>query len=675
MKIIRNGHNYYNIFSQSLLANLTNLVGSSGTLYNIKLSTSLLAGSLLLFRSASTRRRSKLGASLLRGGVSSLKTAEASLRLASASKIITKSLLTLLLILLFYSQSQAQSKKKLQQWIQEGRTYFEQKAFLRAANTFQKVINTGKKGIYEETALYLAGLSYYYAKNYPTAIDYFQTLLDYYPNSGYADWAKYHKGLSMLENPNKKEGGYYVLFSTYENTSDAGLKDRILSATKFYWYKKEKLSFLRAYRHKVRKSFAPLLYEVLAYRLYQEKNFPELRQILAEAKQKKISSPNLMKIEKLLNENKGTSSTSSSDFDTLKISLILPFYVTPNDTAISKRSIPAVEFLAGMELALKEYYPAAPNIKLQVLDSWKDKYKIASYTTKELQQFKPHIIIGELYRSTTETLVSKMNGKNSLIVPPFVNRKYLYTINPNVFLPNPSLYKQGEAVAKYLVENLNKNKILIIYDNKPKNAEYKEGIREKLESYAPKVNYSIYSITEPEFKEQTTNLYLRLKEAIADSVKCFVFVSDSYELSEFFISKLAILDENAQTIVAGHPKWYFRKKLNRVILSERSAIIPGSYEPVNNPMDYNNFSRKYKETYGKSKPSFYSIQGYDIMRVICSNYKKVNEWENLQDIFHKAETFKGIAQNFYWGNSNENQSVILLKYKPVGYDPVYLWKK
>ncbi len=578
---------------------------------------------------------------------------------------------TLLFVLQF---AFGQSKKKLLAWINEGKAAFEQKAFLRAASHFQKVINAGKKGLYEEAALYLAGLSYYYAKDYPTAISYFQHLLDYYPNSGYAPWAKYHKGLSMLENPNKKEGGYYVLLRLYEEAGDAGLKDRIKNSVSYYWLKKEPLSFLRAYRLKVRKSFKPLLYEILAYRLYENKDYKAVRNLIKEARKEGISSGKLTKLERTLDSVKTSVATPSGSYDTLRITVLLPFFATSQATSLEKRSVPATEFLAGMEVALQKYYPAAPKIKLQVLDTWKDKQRLQKLLNNEVKNFNPHIIIGELYRKNSEELARLTKGQNYAVLVPFVNRKLLFEINPNVFLQNPSLFKQGQSVARYVTENQNKKKLLVIFDNKEKNYEYKEGIIDGLRQ-AQGVDYSTFTLVGSDLKARTEELYNRLKTATEEGIEAIFFVSDSYDLSEFFISKLAILDENAEVLIIGHPKWYFFNKLNKVILAERKSVIPGTYEPVNDPAEYSWFKNKYSMLFNKNVPPFYAVQGYDAIRMICYAYAKVNEWENNKDIFAKAESKKGIAQNYYWGNANSNQSVILLQYTPTGFTPLYLWKK
>ncbi len=580
-----------------------------------------------------------------------------------------------LFILLIISYiSYGQSKKKLLSWINEGKDAFEQKAFLRAASHFQKVINAGKKGLYEEAALYLAGLSYYYAKDYPTAITYLQHLLDYYPNSGYADWAKYHKGLSMLENPNKKEGGYYVLLRLYEETSDAGLKERVKNAVFHYWLKKEPLKFLRSYRFKVRKSFKPYLYEILAYRLYEDKDLQGTRNIITEARKEGISSVKLVKLERTLNSLKVTRETGN-DYDTLRITILLPFYATSQASRIEKRSLPATEFLAGIETALSKNYSAAPKIKLQVLDTWKDKNRLQQYLNNDVKKFNPHIIIGELYRTQSEALANYSKEMHSLIFVPFVNRKHLFEINQNVYLQNPSLFKQGQSLAKYVTENQNKKKILVIFDGKEKNYEYNQGIIDGL-NQAKGIHYSSFVLVGSDLKSQTTELYNRLKTALQDeNTEAIFFVSDSYDLSEFFISKLAVLDENAEVLILGHPKWYFFKNLNKIILAERKSVIPGAYEPVNNPAEYSYFRNKYASLFNQNIPPFYAVQGYDAMRMICLAYANVNQWKNNKDIFSKLESQKGIAQNYYWGQANSNQSVILLQYNRTGFTPLYLWKK
>ena len=163
------------------------------------------------------------------------------------------------------------------------------------------------------------------------------------------------------------------------------------------------------------------------------------------------------------------------DSTKINIAIILPFYVSRNDTLsksfddiedannfIYERSKVSLSFFQGAQLALDSISSLGKKINVFVYDSENDSLAIEQLiNTNDLALMD--IIIGPLYSSNINLVAKKLKNNNNLkIVSPFSRNTEQISGHNNVYQINTPFKNQSEL----LVNNINKykdEKIIIVF--------------------------------------------------------------------------------------------------------------------------------------------------------------------------------------------------------------------
>lgn len=573
----------------------------------------------------------------------------------------------------------AQKKRAIKEW-ERGLESFRNKAFLTAVQHFKEILGDATYG---EKAMYMVGLSYYYAKQYDLAHDYFQQFTQRYAGSDLVRWAQYHRALCLIESGRQIEGGLYILRTLLEEPLPPSLKMRIENAIQYFCYHRFDLSFLKSYKEKCHPLLRSWVYEAYFYKLYQEEKRADQKfdRLIKEMREYKAKygefTFNLKKLWYVVHQSSREGVRLFEIPDTFRVALVLPFYGVGGDTTLEARSYPALWFYEGFLLGLEESYSHLPPIQIKVIDTWGDPAFCENTVITKLDRFKPHLVIGGMFKTETEPIAQYCHRKKILHLVPFLTTSSFMKKSEYTFYLNPTLPTQYKTLISYAILEESKEhakvKVYVLYENSESEATkgIEEGIEELKDSISIVVKYEELPWSDSLFYRYCSRY---IQNALNEGVHIIAFISPVEHRIEHFLSALSRLNYRLQfKKLIGHESWFFYPNLNRQSLEVHNTIIYSGYYEGNDSVLVEKFRNQYGNHYF-DLPNFYAYQGYETARVILKAWERVESWESWQDLFRKFQPLKGLCQNFYWGRERDNQSVQILRYHLGAFQRLFLWK-
>ena len=170
-----------------------------------------------------------------------------------------------------------------------------------------------------------------------------------------------------------------------------------------------------------------------------------------------------------------------NDSTVTNIALLMPYYLVKNDTMFNnykdtveipnilyEKSISALSFHLGIELALDSLRRAGRNIVLHTFDTNQDTLEVRKIIySNRLNNMD--VIIGPLYSKFFQMLCKKYGQDTSkvLVAPLSINTKAISTY-PAVYQISPSNKLQTEILTNYLLAKKNDERIVLLHDKKEK---------------------------------------------------------------------------------------------------------------------------------------------------------------------------------------------------------------
>lgn len=586
------------------------------------------------------------------------------------SQVVMK-FFTLRFILFFligcYLLAQPQSpEKRAEAFFKNGFSEFQSENYKEALVEFNKVFSLYET-VYHDPANFYSGLCYFHLKDYDQAIKKFQKNIDK-PQSKYKEEAEYHKGLAMLQMMEKREGGLYVLMELEEKTSNQSLKEDIRNAIGNFLFS-SRLYFLKKYYEKVRTSYKSVLAEAIAYQYYLEKEQDSLENFIKNYEKNYPLTTNLTKFK---NSKNSHSMIKSNSLDTLKVALVLPLNL--NEYSDSSQSIKllnryALEFLYGFEFGIQiKEFPNIQKIVLKVFDSQKDSNQIKQIIQKEFVHFSPDIIIGEFLTSNSQILSQYCESKEILQIIPFANSDNL-TINKNyTFLQNATLMNQTAVIAKWICNQSEFKNIVGIFDDNPEGKKSSQIFQKELEKSHKNVNIEYFE------QGNWQNSVHRIVKVCLDTLRLVdaVFMNiQKQEHFELLLNKLTRSDTTQFTLMTVNDirnfnridgkKWFYF-----------STIFTQFFDNQNRINEKEKFQNEIYTKY-KIQPNQNLYQGMDISEILFYALIERKKGLSWKESFQNIKAFQGFNQNYYFGQSNSNQSIKLYQFQKNGVNQIETW--
>ena len=558
--------------------------------------------------------------------------------------------------------AQPREDRRSQQHWEQGISLFANGQFNLALKQFEE-IQERKFNLLTTPALYMTGLCWYSLDDAERGIDRFQRLIIDYPMSVYIDEASYHKALLMLRLPEQRLGGLYVLTKLIDSAADQNLQKDALNAYRNYLYNKVDSEFLISYYAmvRVREKFADWVHEALCIRLYKEKKYELLDHFLEEyrAERGKLT-PRLNRLVVKV--------PSSLKARHIKVALFLPFNSNIYQPILPNMTLWSVEMLAGVRLALGEMSDTlGSHIDLKVLDTQDNKTRTQDLIKKELADFKPDLIIGDIMNGPSK-IISEYAEKNEVPqVIPVSPVKGLVDGKKFVYLANPSMPLQMQTLAQHAIGRLRIGRYLLLGDgtnlSKVQMKEFGQVLKDSSRMFTQQVLSENYELEQHNFR----SIISQIKTQSVDGV---LIASDNESLVAFILKQFET--KNVLVTVLGSSDWNRFQTIDNKLLVLYNATFACSYFTQNDPMAFSRFEENFRKAY-PHRPSRYAALGYDIPRFFLKARYDNPDGAGWKQALPKTPPFKGLAQNYYYAGGQDNQAVQLLQFRESGLEKVRTW--
>jgi len=177
----------------------------------------------------------------------------------------------------------------------------------------------------------------------------------------------------------------------------------------------------------------------------------------------------------LVNYNSIQSNNNFDTKDTLDIAVLLPFYITENDSLLSylsksnqvkediyKKSYMALQFLEGLIVASDSISKSGKQINLYIFDTKNDTNTIMEIIATGILE-SVNLIIGPVFTRNL-SIVTKMYGrdKNIKIISPLSRNSNVLKHGNNIFQIIPPIKNQIDKIYQYISKKYKKEKVLIL---------------------------------------------------------------------------------------------------------------------------------------------------------------------------------------------------------------------
>lgn len=312
----------------------------------------------------------------------------------------------------------------------------------------------------------------------------------------------------------------------------------------------------------------------------------------------------------------------------------------------------------GMSKGMKAYFNWVNDnggvygrkIELIIADDQLNPSKTVVEVKRLVEQDKVFAIVGGLgtygclavmdYLNENQVpFVYQGSGVSALVEPP---KKYIFGVQPDYTL-------EGQLIAKFLVENMNKKKIAVLYMNNDIGKEGQQAIRKRLDKYNMKPSLEIpYNPAETDYSP----LMAKLLSTNPDSIVIYGLITDTLRWIK------TIRDYGLDTtIVTIYPN------ADPALVSLGGKYVEGviltGWVPIpteDNPdytKDYNKFLEIYQKTYPDEIPSSYAAAGFIAAEVFTEGLRRTGKDLTVEKFVEALESFKHwngvLAKDITWG--------------------------
>lgn len=535
------------------------------------------------------------------------------------------------------------------------RKYYNTKNYLDAAMTFELAMQRPDNDLSSFSA-YMAGLSYYRADEKEKAHKTLDKFLNKYPSSNYHEDARYHRALVLMESQhvNDKEKGLDEMFKLIENSSNVRLKSDAEQSTRFFLANVFDISFLDLYSVFADRKYKPWIMEGICTQLDKKGDSYLLQEKLATYREKGGEmTPLLYSLEAKSKAGKVAFA------DRLNIAIFLSFNLQSIDTTtvVPQRSSHALDMLEGMMIALDSIGKHLnKKITVSIYDTQGDTIGLEE-KLDSLERFQPDVIIGDM-RTSVASMISDWaeahkvihliprNAFNRLIE----NKKY-------TFLIHPSLSTHGAMMAKYLYESEGKRRFLVFNDKTFYADKFAQAFKNELSTKSEAT--VVEKIVPSRYSELQPKISAEIRAMKSNNYDLVYAPLSNEESAGLIISKLNY--DGIKTELAGGPDWETFTVIDQELKTAFKLKYSSFYYESNDTIAFDELYSKCLEEYAY-RPSPYTIQGFDLMAWMLKVNEKVGPGNTFLDAIHNGNPYKGIHQDFYFGNNQDNQRINVLQY-------------
>ena len=337
------------------------------------------------------------------------------------------------------------------------------------------------------------------------------------------------------------------------------------------------------------------------------------------------------------------------------LTIMLPFLANNYyKTEIPLRSLRAVEYYEGVELALDSLQKRKLALKVQVFDTEAKESKLDSLLkTKALAE--SDVILGPVSSKLLQKTANFGRDSGIMVVSPFNNNPSVTENNIFYLQLNPGYPVHYQHMGKFLAEGiqtpaelkyrLKTQKVLIVGQQKDSTAveeitaAYQKGkndLEAKLPFYlSPNNGLSIENIKKHLSKDA-------LNIVVIPSYRSEAFVFAALRELHSLVDRVE-KHKGYEFLVIGMPQWKYYERINYDYYENLRLHFSDAFFVQENSQEAKAFIKKYKERYGIA-PREFAYMGYDATLYLAEMLEKYGT--GFPEQFHKAP-YIGLQGRFY----------------------------
>ncbi|GAB4414317.1 MAG: hypothetical protein OHK0039_22000 [Bacteroidia bacterium] len=521
-------------------------------------------------------------------------------------------------------------------------------------------------------ALYLAGLSAYYAGYDDIATQRFTTLHLTYPRSRYNEEARYHECLIHLRNWREEDRfrGLDTLFAMAGTGSNAKLRADARTQVQHYLFDTAELSDVQAYYQHSSRDNRQTVMEALVYRLFELKRYDEAKARYEAYKQGGGRDSEYLKglFAKLPTTPEPAPLVEP---DIVRIALFLPLFNHMEQNlygnTLPEETLRGLEFYEGVQKALDEYAarPGAKKVFLKVYDTRRDSLWTRGYL-QELDSLRPQLIIGAIFNAQSKVLSEWAEANQVPQIVPISPSEELVQDKDYVFLAHPAAVTHGASMATYAYQELGLAHVSVFSDRSAATQPMADGFCETFARLGGTVD-TFY--IDPDYRKYAIREIPSLISEIPyhlGNVGVYIPLMNNEESAGLIVNLLK--QRNKKVVVMGSP--HFRSRystLGRETKEGFNLLFTTSY--MIDPAD-TAYQRVYSEQLRDFSlpPTENFIQGYDMGRYV---FQVMDTYDPrlrvpLESYLRVFPRFEGLHLDYYFHSSQSNQQVNIGQYTPEG---------
>ena len=302
-----------------------------------------------------------------------------------------------------------------------------------------------------------------------------------------------------------------------------------------------------------------------------------------------------------------------------KISMLLPFFAdrtTSLSTSVPENSRWALQYYAGVELALDELDKEGAKLDVSVFDTRGDESTLNQLLRYERRIQNADLIIGPYRSSNVQITADYAKQNQKTLISPYSANTNITSDNPYYVQVNPSLEAHCRAITEHVKERYTADQVVLVARNRPDELArfaYFQDANRELSSPLDTARFREFVVKDESVDYQLLDVAPYL---LAD--RTTVFIVPSYRDESFiysFLRKLKVAtNEFSDVVVYGLPAWMDYGEIVNFDLFEdlhvhvSSFFYVDDYEP-----EIRDFRQRFYSEYG-ALPEEAAYIGYGVTR-------------------------------------------------------------
>lgn len=583
------------------------------------------------------------------------------------NRIIISLLLSIFLssCALFRPATKVAVDQKSEEFLEQGKKLLRGESYPEAMDAFEQAIGTEYHRS-QTSAVFLSGLSAYYAEFYDVAKKRFSRLKSEFPKSKYIEEANYHIALIQLKDSRSYENqrGLLGMMELSKKAKSGKIRSDALNQFRHSLFRDVTLNKLQLIESKIAPEYKAYWLEAVMYKLLADDKQDEAKAVYEKYATAGGKSTDYIK--KMLGDQEGEKKSKVFEPEIKRIALALPMHFGEANNFglnVPAKVTIALEFYQGFEMAVRKYNETNPQkIFLELLDTERDTASARALNAR-LDKLAPGVLIGAIYNNQSKILSEWAESRSIPMIVPISPAEDLVQDKQYTFLGHPSLRIQGVKMADYAFNELGLTHVYVFRDGGAATMALSNGFTQTFTDLGGKVDSMTFSSNYDAAIKQIPKLVGEVED---DSAGVYIPVMSNEEAAGLVVNVLK--QKNKNLPIMGSP--HFKSRYNAIprdIKESYQLYFTTSHLSSKDEMDYRGMEQEYLKEFAYP-PSDWTVQGYDLANYVLDQLGKFDPEQGYTfDTFLRVGgRFKTLHIDYHFNSTQVNQAVNIGQYVENG---------